>query len=167
MLPGGAARKGSARVERLGHLAPQGHASSGFARLWVCVPHGAHDMMNARDRIFYVALPPVRCLLRIAVASMEGAYINHGLHASEQFFVFDVSLSGISFVEKRENRYRDAVSSPKTLQGIAETLRDCKVVCCTQAGADAVEYFGRHGVEMEMSEGPIDEKLKGFIESVF
>jgi len=46
-------------------------------------------------------------------------------------------------------------------------LRDCKVICCTQAGADAVEFFGRRGIEMEMSEGPIDEKLKGFIESVF
>ncbi len=105
--------------------------------------------------------------MRIAVASLEGAYINHGLHASEHFFVFDVSLSGISFVEKRENRFRDAASSSKTLHGIADLLRDCKVVCCTQAGADAVEFFGRRGVEMEMSEGPIDEKLKGFIESVF
>jgi predicted Fe-Mo cluster-binding NifX family protein len=105
--------------------------------------------------------------MRIAVASLEGAYINHGLHASEHFFVFDVSLSGISFVEKRENRFRDVASSSKTLHGIADLLRDCKVVCCTQAGADAVEFFGRRGVEMEMSEGPIDEKLKGFIESVF
>src|SRR6187397_3007058 len=78
--------------------------------------------------------------MRIAVASMEGAYINHGLHAAEQFFVFDVSLSGISFVEKRENRCREQVSSPKTLQGIGEMLRDCKIVCCTQAGADAVEF---------------------------
>jgi predicted Fe-Mo cluster-binding NifX family protein len=105
--------------------------------------------------------------MRIAVASLEGAYINHGLQAAEQFFVFDVSLSGISFVEKRENRYRDSVSSPKVLQGIGAVLRDCKVICCTQAGADAVEYFTRRGVEMDMSEGPIDEKLKGFIESVF
>jgi predicted Fe-Mo cluster-binding NifX family protein len=105
--------------------------------------------------------------MRIAVASLEGAYINHGLQAAEQFFIFDVSLSGISFVEKRENRYRDPVSSPKALQGIGQLLCDCKVVCCTQAGADAVEYFGRRGVEMDMSEGPIDEKLKGFIESVF
>lgn len=105
--------------------------------------------------------------MRIAVASMEGAYINHGLHAAEHFFIFDVSLSGISFVEKRENRHRDAATTPRTLQGIAELLGDCKVVCCTQAGADAVEFFGRRGVEMEMSEGPIDEKLKGFIESSF
>lgn len=105
--------------------------------------------------------------MRIAVASMEGAYINHGLQAAEQFFVFDVSLSGISFVEKRENRLRDRVSSPKTMQGMAELLRDCKVICCTQAGAEAVEFFGQRGVEMEMSEGPIDEKLKGFIESTF
>jgi len=105
--------------------------------------------------------------MRIAVASMEGAYINHGLQAAEQFFVFDVSLSGIAFVEKRENRFRDAVASKKALNGIAELLHDCKVVCCTQAGADAIEFFGRRGVEMEMSEGPIDEKLKGFIESAF
>lgn len=105
--------------------------------------------------------------MRIAVASMEGAYINHGLQAAEQFFVFDVSLSGIAFVEKRENRYRDAVATKKALNGIADLLRDCKVICCTQAGADAVEFFGRRGVEMEMSEGPIDEKLKGFIESAF
>jgi predicted Fe-Mo cluster-binding NifX family protein len=104
--------------------------------------------------------------MRIAVASMEGAYINHGLPAAEQFFVFDVSLSGITFVEKRENRYRTA-SVAKGLGGIGELLRDCKVICCTQAGADAVEFFGRRGVEMEMSEGPIDEKLRGFIESVF
>ena len=105
--------------------------------------------------------------MRIAVASMEGAYINHGLHAAEQFFVFDVSFSGISFIEKRHNRYRDQASSPKTLQGVSELLRDCKVICCTQAGADAVEFFARRGVELEMSEGPIDEKLKGFIESLF
>ena len=105
--------------------------------------------------------------MRIAVASMEGAYINHGLQAAEQFFVFDVSLSGIAFVEKRENRFRDAVASKKALNGIADLLRDCKVICCTQAGADAIGFFGRRGVEMEMSEGPIDEKLKGFIESAF
>jgi predicted Fe-Mo cluster-binding NifX family protein len=105
--------------------------------------------------------------MRIAVASIEGAYINHGLHAAEQFFVFDVSLSGIAFVEKRENRLREQVTTPRTLQGISDLLGDCKVICCTQAGAEAVEYFGRRGVEMEMSEGPIDEKLKGFIESAF
>ena len=105
--------------------------------------------------------------MRIAVASMEGAYINHGLQAAEQFFVFDVSLSGISFVEKRDNRYRDQVNSPKILPGVAELLQDCKVICCTQAGAEAVEFFARRGVELEMSDGPIDEKLKGFIESFF
>jgi predicted Fe-Mo cluster-binding NifX family protein len=105
--------------------------------------------------------------MRIAVASMEGAYINHGLQAAEQFFVFDVSLSGISFIEKRDNRYRDQVHAGKTLQGVAELLRDCKVICCTQAGAEAVEFFARRGIELEMSDGPIDEKLKGFIESFF
>ena len=105
--------------------------------------------------------------MRIAVASTEGAYINNGLHAAEQFFVFDVSLSGIAFVEKRENRYRGQSHSTKTLHGLSDLLHDCKVVCCTQAGAEAVEYFGSRGVEMEMSEGPIDEKLKGFIESFF
>ena len=105
--------------------------------------------------------------MRIAVASMEGAYINHGLQAAEQFFVFDVSLSGISFVEKRDNRYREQVNPPKALVGVADLLRDCKVICCTQAGAEAVEFFARRGVELEMSDGPIDEKLKGFIESFF
>ena len=105
--------------------------------------------------------------MRIAVASMEGAYINHGLQAAEQFFVFDVSLSGISFVEKRDNRYREQVNSPKALVGVADLLGDCKVICCTQAGAEAVEFFARRGVELEMSDGPIDEKLKGFIESFF
>jgi predicted Fe-Mo cluster-binding NifX family protein len=105
--------------------------------------------------------------MRIAAASIEGAYINLGLHAAEQFFIFDISLSGIAFVEKRENRFRDAAASAKTLRGIADLLQDCKVICCTQAGADAVEFFGRRGVELEMSEGPIDEKLKGFIESAF
>ena len=105
--------------------------------------------------------------MRIAVASMEGAYINHGLHAAEQFFVFDVSLSGITFVEKRDNRYREQVNASKTMQGVAELLRDCKVICCTQAGAEAVEFFARRGVELEMSDGPIDEKLKAFIESFF
>jgi len=104
--------------------------------------------------------------MRIAVASMEGAYINNGLHAAEHFFVFDLSLSGIAFIEKRDNRHKGQVRSPRVLQGVAELLRDCKVICCTQAGADAVEFFARRGVEVEMSEGPIDEKLKGFIESV-
>ena len=105
--------------------------------------------------------------MRIAVASMEGAYINHGLHAAEQFFVFDVSLSGISFVEKRDNRFRDQPHASRALNGIAELLRDCKIICCTQAGADAIEFFARRGVELEMSDGPIDEKLKAFIESFF
>ncbi|HZL85515.1 MAG TPA: NifB/NifX family molybdenum-iron cluster-binding protein [Candidatus Krumholzibacteria bacterium] len=105
--------------------------------------------------------------MRVAVASMEGAYINHGLQAAEQFFVFDVFLSGISYVEKRENTFREHTNSRKAMHGVAELLRDCKVVCCTQAGADAVEFFARRGVELDMSDGPIDEKLKAFIESVF
>ncbi len=105
--------------------------------------------------------------MRVAVASMEGAYINHGLQAAEQFFVFDVSLSGITYVEKRENEFKDHVNSRKALRGVADILHDCKVVCCTQAGADAVEFFARRGVELDMSDGPIDEKLKGFIETFF
>ena len=98
---------------------------------------------------------------------MEGAYINHGLQAAEQFFVFDVSLSGITYVEKRENEFKDHVNTRKALRGVADVLHDCKVVCCTQAGADAVEFFARRGVELDMSDGPIDEKLKGFIETFF
>jgi len=105
--------------------------------------------------------------VRVAVASMEGAYINHGLQAAEQFFVFDVSLSGITYVEKRENEFKDHVNTRKALRGVADVLHDCKVICCTQAGADAVEFFARRGVELDMSDGPIDEKLKGFIESFF
>ena len=31
------------------------------------------------------------------------------LQAAEQFFVFDVSLGGISYVEKRENTFKDQV----------------------------------------------------------
>jgi predicted Fe-Mo cluster-binding NifX family protein len=96
---------------------------------------------------------------------MEGAYINHGLQAAEQFFVFDISLSGISYVHKRDNAYKDEVNTRKALRGVAEMLKDCKVVCCTQAGAEAVEFFARRGVELDMSDGPIDEKLKGFIET--
>ncbi len=98
---------------------------------------------------------------------MEGAYINHGLQAAEQFFVFDVFLSGISYVEKRENTFREHTNGRKAMHGVAELLRDCKVVCCTQAGADAVAFFARRGVALDMSDGPIDEKLKAFIESVF
>ena len=98
---------------------------------------------------------------------MEGAYINHGLQAAEQFFVFDVFLSGISYVEKRDNVFRDHTNTRKALGGVAELLRDCKVICCTQAGAEAVEFFARRGVELDMSDGPIDEKLRGFIESAF
>ena len=55
--------------------------------------------------------------MRVAVASMEGAYINHGLQAAEQFFIFDVSLSGISYVEKRENKFKDQVNARKALKG--------------------------------------------------
>lgn len=105
--------------------------------------------------------------MRVAVASMEGAYINHGLQAAEQFFVFDVSLSGITYVEKRENEFKDHINTRKALRGVADILNDCKVVCCTQAGAEAVEFFARRGVELDMSDGPIDEKLKGFIETFF
>jgi len=105
--------------------------------------------------------------VRVAVASMEGAYINHGLQAAEQFFVFDVSLSGITYVEKRENEFKDHINTRKAMRGVADVLHDCKVICCTQAGADAVEFFARRGVELDMSDGPIDEKLKGFIESLF
>jgi predicted Fe-Mo cluster-binding NifX family protein len=106
-------------------------------------------------------------VLRVAVASMEGAYINHGLQAAEQFFVFDVSLSGIAYIEKRANTFKDETHTRKALRGVCEMLRDCKVLCCTQAGAEAVEFFARRGVEVEMSEGPIDEKLQGFMQSVF
>lgn len=105
--------------------------------------------------------------MRVAVASMEGAYINHGLQAAEQFFVFDVYLSGISYVERRENQFREQTNARKALSGVAHLLHDCKVICCTQAGAEAVEFFARRGVELDMSDGPIDEKLKAFIETAF
>jgi predicted Fe-Mo cluster-binding NifX family protein len=97
---------------------------------------------------------------------MEGAYINHGLQAAEQFYIFDVALSGISYVEKRANPFKGEINGRKALRGVAEILRDCKVICCTQAGAEAVEFFARRGVELDMSEGPIDDKLKGFMETV-
>ena len=99
--------------------------------------------------------------MRVAVASMEGAYINHGLQATEQFFVFDVSLSGISYVEKRDNPFKDQTNARKALDGVADMLRDCKVICCTQAGAFAVEYFARRGVELDMSESLMKRIARG------
>ena len=73
----------------------------------------------------------------------------------------------VASMEKRENEFKDHINTRKALRGVADVLHDCKVICCTQAGADAVEFFARRGVELDMSDGPIDEKLKGFIESFF
>jgi len=95
--------------------------------------------------------------MRIAVASNEGAYISAGLMTTKQYFVFDVSLSNISYVEKRER--------PRILKlkGLCKLLKDCKVIYCTQAHRDDVEFFARRGVELDMSEGPIDEKLNSLV----
>ncbi len=59
------------------------------------------------------------------------------------------------------------VASKKALYGIAEKLRKYRFICCTLDGADGIEVLGRRSVEMEMSEGPVSEKLRGFTEPAF
>lgn len=100
----------------------------------------------------------------IAVATKDGKNINQHFGHAVRFLVFDVENATVRLVdEKKVERYctYDEAHPLRghVLRGIAEALKGCQAVVCSQIGPAPQEEMSRLGFEVYTLEGEINPSL--------
>ncbi len=102
--------------------------------------------------------------MRLAVASSDGKNVNLHFGKAKSIFIFDFDEEGNNkvFVEKRTVEFVPGQKHQwmKTLN----TLSDCDVVICVQAGFKSKFGIEESGLKLVEDEGPIDEVINRYIE---
>lgn len=104
----------------------------------------------------------------IAVASKDGRDINQHFGHAERFLIYDVNESEINLVdEKKVERYcsydPDHPLRGHLLKAIAEALKGCRAVVCSQIGECPQTEMSNLGVETFVVSGPIRTTLPELI----
>ncbi len=102
--------------------------------------------------------------MRIAVASKDGIEINQHFGHAERFLIFevdgvDVSLKEEMLVERYCSYDPDHPLRKHLLDAIAEALKGCRAVACSQIGEAPRMEMERLGIEVFSVGGPIRETL--------
>jgi predicted Fe-Mo cluster-binding NifX family protein len=103
-------------------------------------------------------------IMRIAVASKDGKEINQHFGHAERFLIFqvagnDVTLEEEMLVERYCSYDPDHPLRKHLLDAIAEALKGCRAVVCSQIGEAPRVEMERLGVEVFATGGPIKETL--------
>lgn len=98
--------------------------------------------------------------MKLAIASLDGKMVDHFGKAHE-FMIYEFDGEKMKFIEKRE--------SPKIKgekhqwQKSLDTIKDCEVVICVQAGLKGKLGLKNAGIKLVEDEGSIDEVLTRYI----
>ena len=100
----------------------------------------------------------------IAVTSKDGKEINQHFGHAERFLIFDVNGAEISLKEEKKIEkycsYDEAHPLRKhLLYAIADALKGCRAVVCSQIGQAPQMEMERLGIEVFAAEGPIERTL--------
>ena len=102
--------------------------------------------------------------MRIAVASSDGKNVDLHFGKARSICIFDFDEDGNNktFVEKRTVEIEEGERHQwmRTL----DTIQDCCVIICVQAGFKAKFGIGEAGLKLVEDEGPLDEVLNRYID---
>lgn len=108
-------------------------------------------------------------VLRVAVASTDGKFINQHFGHAPQFLIFDIKDDGsYEFLELRENAPSCSGGNHASgaLKGTLDIIKDSQVVLVSQIGPGASQFLLSHGIQPFMIPTFIDEALKKLAERV-
>ena len=95
--------------------------------------------------------------LRVAFASSDGVNVDAHFGKSGNFFIYEVSGSGSSFIEARLCEIPD--QPEKHLETKAKLLHDCLIIVAQKFGRHALLLFIPSRVELLELDGPIETHL--------
>ncbi len=115
--------------------------------------------LDARTRAAAGPLVPDEDRPYVAAASMEGALVNLHLGEAETLWVFTRTDSGtFELVDRRPAPPRGG--GPARWTKLAETLRDCRALLASGAGATPTDALGEGGIKVIVMEGLVAEALE-------
>ncbi|MBT0665947.1 dinitrogenase iron-molybdenum cofactor biosynthesis protein [Geobacter pelophilus] len=100
----------------------------------------------------------------IAVASKDGRDVNQHFGHAERFLIYDVEGESVKLVdEKKVERYcsydPDHPLRGHLLRAIADALKGCRAVVCSQIGECPQQEMANLGVDTFVVNGPIKSAL--------
>lgn len=93
----------------------------------------------------------------VAVATMEGIFVNRHLGESRELWIFSDTGNGIELVEKRETP--PPGGGDKRWNELADILHDCMAVLASGAGEAPVSVLESRGIRVITMEGMAEEGL--------
>lgn len=94
----------------------------------------------------------------VAVASLEGAFINQHLGEADRFLIFRECEDG-DFEHIAVRRAPTPGSGGNRWKQLATTLADCRALLVSAAGPTPTETLRKHGLPVHTTEGLIEEAL--------
>jgi len=93
----------------------------------------------------------------IAVASMEGIFVNQHLGEAEYLWIFSSSEGRAELLEKRKTP--PAGGGNERWDQMAEILHDCRAILVSGSGASPVKALESHGIRVVTMEGMAEEGM--------
>jgi predicted Fe-Mo cluster-binding NifX family protein len=105
---------------------------------------------------------------RIAVASRDNVVVHQHFGRTTHFQIYDLTDSGFTFVETRENTPSCGASQENGAEShekVVELLSDCKAVLVAKIGPGAVEVLNAHNLKAFVAPESIESALAKLVKS--
>jgi len=93
----------------------------------------------------------------VAVATMEGIFVNQHLGEADDLWIFSSTDKGIALVEKRKTPLSGGGSD--RWNDMADILHDCRAVLVSGSGESPVKVLGSRGIRVITMEGMAEEGM--------
>lgn len=100
---------------------------------------------------------------RIALASIDGTYVDQHFGSARIFQVFDVTGDSWTLVESRRTSALCQGSCEGGFEHLLEALGDCDAVFVSRIGPSAAAFMIGHGKRVFEAAGPVEDMLEEII----
>ncbi len=101
--------------------------------------------------------------MRIALASIDGTYVDQHFGSARIFQVFDVAGDSWALVESRRTAALCRGSCEGGFEHLLEALDDCDAVFVSRIGPSAAAFMIGHGKRVFEAAGPVEDILEEII----
>jgi predicted Fe-Mo cluster-binding NifX family protein len=101
---------------------------------------------------------------RIAVASIDGTYIDQHFGSARIFQIFDISDAGCNLVESRRTEAFCNGHCEGGFDHLLEALKDCDAIFVSRIGQGAAAFVIQRGKRVFEAFGPVEEVIEQIIE---
>lgn len=105
-------------------------------------------------------------LIKVAVASSDGKYINQYFGMASQFMIFELNEDGTyQFLELRENKPACSVEghSELSMEESVELISDCQAIIASQIGPGAIDILLKNNIDPYIAPSFIEDTLKQLV----